>query len=132
MYDDAIAVCKKCGKAMCGNCSAYSGHSGICPECRRSEFIVELQGKLSELKQNKKSTYITIALAVLAIVFAILIMAFAQVYVGLIIFLITLIAVNIRVFILYKRRKPITDRINFLKTEIGKLTLALQRAAPII
>ena len=36
---EAIAACRKCGKGMCSTCSAYSNHSGICPECRRDEFI---------------------------------------------------------------------------------------------
>lgn len=38
---EAIAVCKRCGKAMCDDCSSYSGHSGICPECRLNEFRME-------------------------------------------------------------------------------------------
>jgi hypothetical protein len=38
---EASAVCKKCGKAMCQDCSSYSGHSGVCPSCRRMQFIAE-------------------------------------------------------------------------------------------
>lgn len=52
---EAIATCKKCGKAMCAKCSAYSGHSGICPECRKDEFIAErsrLNAKIAENKRN--------------------------------------------------------------------------------
>lgn len=39
---EAIAVCKDCGKAMCRNCSAFTNHSGLCPECR----LAELKDKL--------------------------------------------------------------------------------------
>ncbi|MBR7110288.1 MAG: hypothetical protein IKC83_00280 [Clostridia bacterium] len=39
--EEAVASCKKCGKGMCANCSAYSNHTGICPECRKDEFINE-------------------------------------------------------------------------------------------
>ena len=38
---DAIAACRQCGKGMCEECSSYSGHSGICPECRLQELIKE-------------------------------------------------------------------------------------------
>ena len=38
---EAVAACRKCGKGMCSNCSAYSNHSGICPECRKAEFEAE-------------------------------------------------------------------------------------------
>ena len=46
---EAIAVCEKCGKGMCGECSAYSAHSGICPECRRKDFIEEKKAKYNLL-----------------------------------------------------------------------------------
>ena len=39
---EAVAACKKCGKGMCSNCSAYSGHTGICPECRKEGFLIEI------------------------------------------------------------------------------------------
>ena len=58
--EEAIATCRKCGKAMCSKCSAYSGHSGICPQCRREDFIEErsklyaiIQLKNKELFWNK-------------------------------------------------------------------------------
>ena len=50
---EAIATCKKCGKAMCAKCSAYSGHSGICPECRRDEFIAEVKSNNVKIKELK-------------------------------------------------------------------------------
>ena len=61
--DEAVAVCKQCGKAMCGNCSAYTNHSGICPECRRTEFIQECNILSLKLKKNKASIAASIAVA---------------------------------------------------------------------
>ena len=39
---EAVAACKQCGKGMCSNCSAYSGHTGICPQCRKEAFLTEI------------------------------------------------------------------------------------------
>lgn len=47
---EAVATCKICGKGMCANCSAYSGHTGICPECRKEEFLREIVRLNSEDK----------------------------------------------------------------------------------
>lgn len=71
LNDEAISVCKKCGKAMCMNCSAYSDHSGICPECRREEFIVESNNLNRLLNSNKNSIIINIVFAVLLAVVSI-------------------------------------------------------------
>lgn len=49
---EAIATCKKCGKAMCANCSAYSNHSGICPQCKMEEY----QSELNNINEYRKST----------------------------------------------------------------------------
>ena len=54
--EEAVAACRNCGKGMCTNCSAYSNHSGICPECRKKEF----EQKVSALRQNKKDRIWTI------------------------------------------------------------------------
>ncbi len=55
---EAIAACRRCGKGMCENCSAYSGHTGICPECRREDFIKEVaQIKTQAEELSKKITY---------------------------------------------------------------------------
>lgn len=50
---EALVVCKKCGKGMCVDCSAYSNHSGICPECRSDEYKQELSEKIIATKQIK-------------------------------------------------------------------------------
>jgi len=47
--EEAVGVCRTCGKAMCANCSAYSGHSGICPECRRNEFVQKREALNKEI-----------------------------------------------------------------------------------
>ncbi|MGN0765892.1 MAG: hypothetical protein ACI4MO_05385 [Christensenellales bacterium] len=49
---EAIATCKKCGKAMCANCSAYSNHSGICPQCKMEEY----QAELDDINEYRRST----------------------------------------------------------------------------
>ena len=51
--EEAIAACRSCGKGMCANCSAYSGHSGICPECRKVEFEKEVKRLKSYNKELK-------------------------------------------------------------------------------
>lgn len=49
---EAIATCKKCGKAMCANCSAYGNHSGICPQCKMEEY----QAELNNINEYRRST----------------------------------------------------------------------------
>lgn len=48
---EAIAACRRCGKGMCENCSAYSGHTGVCPECRRNDFIAEVNEKKAKVAE---------------------------------------------------------------------------------
>ncbi len=62
---DAIATCRICGKGMCDNCSAYSNHSGICPECRRIGFINEVKQKSILVKELKCSMFWSIVLTIL-------------------------------------------------------------------
>ncbi len=105
---EAIAACRKCGKGMCADCSAYSGHSGICPECRREEFIKErdkLESSLSSL------FWAMIGNVLLAVLLAITI-------IGGIIFAVK--AVN-----RHKERVEKQERIAYLDSEIFKLGKAL-------
>lgn len=44
---EARAICLICGKAMCIDCSAYTGHSGKCPSCYLGEFRKQKNGKLT-------------------------------------------------------------------------------------
>ena len=50
---EAVATCRRCGKAMCANCSAYSNHSGICPECRKEDFENEVAEKKWLIKEQE-------------------------------------------------------------------------------
>ena len=130
LNDEAISVCKRCGKAMCMNCSAYSNHTGICPECRREDFIKERTQLGWALKSNKsmviKNIVIAIAISVLAIVLAIIISPITLIGLALnLIFVFNILS-------LLKRRKPIEDRIAYLTGEIDKLSVALNRGAAII
>lgn len=50
---EALAACRTCGKGMCADCSAYSGHKGICPECRKEEFEKE---RKNLIQSNKSLT----------------------------------------------------------------------------
>ena len=38
---------------MCAKRSAFSAHSGICPECRKDEFIVEVKSNNVKIKELK-------------------------------------------------------------------------------
>lgn len=130
LHDEAVAVCKKCGKAMCGNCSAYTNHSGICPECKREEFIVECNGLMSRLKKNKSSTNTSIIVAVLFAIAAV-VLAIA-VHVVMLALLVGTLVFGIRIINLLNIRRPINNRIEFLRREINKLNVALERNAAII
>ena len=50
---EAIAACRICGKGMCAKCSAYSSHTGICPECRKKEFVKERDRRERDNKELK-------------------------------------------------------------------------------
>lgn len=130
LNDEAISVCKICGKAMCMNCSAYSNHTGICPECRRTEFINERNNLNIELSRNKKSVIKCVILAIVISVLAV-VLAIAISPITLIGLALNLVFV-FRILLLLKRRRPIEDRIAYLTGEIDKLGVALQRGAAII
>lgn len=48
---EAIGVCKKCGKAMCNDCSSFNNHNGICPACMRKNIVNIIK------EYNKKIAY---------------------------------------------------------------------------
>lgn len=128
--DEAVAVCKQCGKAMCGNCSAYTNHSGICPECRRTEFIQECNILSLKLKKNKASIAASIAVAAVFAVSAVVLAVI--VHVILLALLAGTLAFGIRIICLYNTRKPFNVRIAYLSEEIAKLNVALNRSRSII
>lgn len=110
---------------MCVNCSAYSGHTGICPECRKEGFILERSRRYKNLRKIKDTIILhSIGIAVtviLAVCFAVLFDPLA-----LCLLLVTAIC-GVRIALLLKRRKPINDRILFLTGEINKLEAAMHK-----
>lgn len=121
---DAIGTCKTCGKAMCVNCSAYSNHTGICPICRKDEYIVETNSKKQDIAnlQNKKKmsifwiSVITIALVALAI--------YLKSAIPLAFFPINLFFI-FRFLYVNNKIKPLRQRVNWLDEEIAKINQSL-------
>ena len=112
---EAVAACRQCGKGMCTNCSAYSGHSGICPECKKKDLEKEYAMKISEDNSLKRGMIGCIVLAVLT----------CWSFVGAIIFGIMALAKN-------AKRKPVQQRIAYLYGEIDKLNRALNNSRAFI
>lgn len=118
---EASSVCKNCGKAMCIDCSSYSQHSGICPECRRIGFIKEREG-LREALSKKISGIVILGIIAIAIIVGSItygppgIAAVA---------LFPMIPIGFGV----SKCKKYKARIDFLSTEICKLELALNRGS---
>ena len=106
---DAIAACRNCGKGMCSECSAYSGHTGICPECRKKEFERERSLKNQDLKDL---TWNIVLWAFLSILLCVTI-------------IFPIIGI-IKILINVNEKKQIQARINALTKEIDKLNKALK------
>ena len=105
---EAIATCKRCGKAMCAQCSAYSNHSGVCPECRRDDFIDEVKHNENQIKEYKRDRIFNIVWAVLLCW--------------------TIIAIPYNLFMFFKNGKEIEkleERNTKLNVEIERLTESL-------
>ncbi len=127
MDTEAVSVCKHCGKAMCINCSSYSQHNGICPECKLDEYIEERNELYDALQKNKSSIIKSSVFAVLLAVIAVFLGVKVTVYCYAL--LVGTLAFAIRIAVLVVRRKPINERVEFLTDEIDKLTLALQKGS---
>lgn len=121
----AVATCKNCGKAMCENCSAYSGHSGICPECRNDEYKRERAALIDERKSKIRWIVFEAVICALIVVFT-LAMIPEMGATALIALVFALIPVP---FIVRnaKRLKAIKERLTFVEGEIAKLDAALGR-----
>ena len=121
----AVATCKRCGKAMCENCSAYSGHSGECPECRNADYKRERAALIDERKSKIRWTVFEAVICALIVVFT-LAMIFEMGAEALIALVLALIPVP---FIVRnaKRLKAIKERLTFVEGEIAKLDAALGR-----
>ena len=117
---EAVAACRTCGKGMCSNCSGYSGHTGVCPECRKKEF----EQKVSSLSAEKRryiwkivgSSLLALFLLIAGIALLPIIMA---------------VAVVPAIFIIVNavRMANVNDEINRLIVEINKLAAARKQGA---
>ena len=108
---EAISVCKRCGKAMCATCSAYSGHTGICPMCRLKEF----EGKYAYKKSERKRA---IAGIVIWAIFSILIL-FAAPLVSVITGILMIVNI-IKTVSLSNDMKMLQDEINKLRRALSQ------------
>ncbi len=110
--EEAIAVCKNCGKAMCANCSSYSEHSGICPECIKVELEKEYQ--------KTKSKIVTTIIAVVVITVGILIWMIKDFNLIVPFILLFPLCIGLTLIDLNKKKTK-------LKLEIEKLNAALEQ-----
>lgn len=118
---EASASCRTCGKGMCLDCSAYSNHTGVCPECRRTEYIAERNTLYGEIKSCKKSITWAIVVAVLILALSIIICVSFKSAGGLAALIVELWPV---IWIVKKavQCKPLLARRDWLTTEIDKLS----------
>ena len=115
---EAIAVCKLCGKGMCSNCSAYTGHSGICPECRLSSLTAR---RYEEARTRTGAIVCSVIMTILAIIFLFIeglaIIALAPaIVIGICV---------IRVLVISKRIKALDDKIGKLQRALHQGTAAI-------
>ena len=121
----AVATCKRCGKAMCENCSAYSGHSGICPECRNDEYKRERAALIDERKS--KIRWIAFEAVIIALVVLFTLLMIIEVGAAMLVFLIAALIPVPFIVRNAKRLKAIKERLTFVEGEIAKLDAALRR-----
>ena len=101
---EAVAACRTCGKGMCSECSAYSGHTGICPACRKVEFERELALRYAEHKQCNRD------------------IVAASIWGTLLCWTVIGLIVNVvKIFNRISMKKKLTARIEALTAEIEKL-----------
>ena len=137
---EAIAACRKCGKGMCDDCSAYSGHTGICPACRRDEFVAErnaLNGqynsqnaqmqtlKNSRIKVSVISAVIAVAVFAVLAVMKLFFICWIPLSIAGVYLLIKIVSINNQIKQINTNLVPVVDRIDYLNKEIEKLTKAL-------
>lgn len=101
---EAVAACRNCGKGMCSSCSAYSGHSGICPACRKVEFENEVRSKLSEIKDCTTSIVWAVILGIL-LCWTVIAIFVAAIYIA----------------VKASKKAKLQERVNALMAEIDKI-----------
>lgn len=121
----AVATCKRCGKAMCENCSAYSGHSGVCPECRNDEYKRERAALIDERKS--KIRWIVFEAVIIALVVLFTLLMIIEAGAAMLVFLIAALIPVPFIVRNAKRLKAIKERLTFVEGEIAKLDAALAR-----
>ena len=121
----AVATCKRCGKAMCENCSAYSGHSGICPECRNDEYKRERAALIDERKS--KIRWVVFEAVIIALVVLFTLLMIIEAGAAMLVFLIAALIPVPFIVRNAKRLKAIKERLTFVEGEIAKLDAALGR-----
>ena len=121
----AVATCKRCGKAMCENCSAYSGHSGVCPECRNDEYKRERAALIDERKS--KIRWIVFEAVIIALVVLFTLLMIIEAGAAMLVFLIAALIPVPFIVRNAKRLKAIKERLTFVEGEIAKLDAALGR-----
>lgn len=121
----AVATCKRCGKAMCENCSAYSGHSGICPECRNADYKRERAALIDERKS--KIRWIVFEAVIIALVVLFTLWMIIEAGAAMLVFLIAALILVPFIVRNAKRLKAIKERLTFVEGEIAKLDAALGR-----
>ena len=121
----AVATCKRCGKAMCENCSAYSGHSGVCPECRNADYKRERAALIDERKS--KIRWIVFEAVIIALVVLFTLLMIIEAGAAMLVFLIAALIPVPFIVRNAKRLKAIKERLTFVEGEIAKLDAALAR-----
>ncbi|MBR2442102.1 MAG: hypothetical protein IKB20_03455 [Clostridia bacterium] len=107
---EAVAACRTCGKGMCSECSAYSGHTGVCPECRKKEFEAECRTKENSIKELTRNIALWVFLSII-LCFTIII---------------PIIGI-VKILIYVHEKKQLLSRVETLYKEIQKLNNALKR-----
>ena len=121
----AVATCKRCGKAMCENCSAYCGHSGECPECRNADYKRERAALIDERKS--KIRWIVFEAVIIALVVLFTLLMIIEAGAAMLVFLIAALILVPFIVRNAKRLKAIKERLTFVEGEIAKLDAALGR-----
>ena len=121
----AVATCKRCGKAMCENCSAYSGHSGVCPECRLDNYRVERTQLDNSLRHIMNMTILWTVLSVLDIIISVVI-SIQEKSADMLILLFPLIIFVPLIIHYVRKRRPLKQRLTYVEGEITKLEAALR------
>ncbi len=113
---------------MCADCSAYSNHSGICPQCRLEEYKKELPEVNSELARTIW-TWVGKGAIVLAGWIISIIVAFADyATIGLIATAVGVVWSLIKI----PNFKKMKERKAYLEQEIAKISESLTKGTAII